>query len=59
MLSSENCQLYSSVYKWITILGNFGFPICISIYLLIRFEKKIDNLGEIISQLTEVIKEKR
>lgn len=33
--------------QWITILGNFGFPICISIYLLIRFEKKIDNLGEI------------
>jgi len=45
--------------QWITILGNFGFPICISIYLLIRFEKKLDNLGEIISQLAEVIKDKR
>jgi len=45
--------------QWITILGNFGFPICISIYLLIRFEKKLDNFGEIISQLAEVIKDKR
>lgn len=45
--------------QWITILGNFGFPICISIYLLVRFEKKIDSLNEGIFQLTEVIKETR
>lgn len=45
--------------QWISILGNFGFPICISIYLLIRFENKLDNLGEIITQLAEVIKEKK
>lgn len=43
--------------QWVTLLGNFGFPICISIYLLVRFEAKLENLGEIITQLTEVIKE--
>ena len=27
-----------------TALGNFGFPIVISVYLLVRFEKKLDDL---------------
>ncbi|XJZ27538.1 YvrJ family protein [Bacillota bacterium Lsc_1132] len=45
--------------QWISIMGNFGFPIGISIYLLVRFETKIDNLGDIITQLAEVIKEKK
>ena len=26
------------------ILGNFGFPIALAIYLLMRFEGKIDSL---------------
>ena len=25
---------------WTTILGNFGFPIAITVYLFYRFEKK-------------------
>ncbi|MDH6374300.1 hypothetical protein M2444_006150 [Paenibacillus sp. PastF-3] len=27
-----------------TTIGNFGFPIVLTGYLLLRFEKKIDNL---------------
>lgn len=27
-----------------TTIGNFGFPIVVTGYLLLRFEKKIDNL---------------
>jgi hypothetical protein len=48
----------SDLPQWISILGNFGFPICITMYLLIRVEKKLDNLTNGITQLTEVIKEK-
>lgn len=40
---------------WITLIGNFGFPIAITIYLFLRFEKKIEKLGDVIMQLAEVI----
>lgn len=45
--------------QWISMLGNFGFPIAITIYLFIRFEKKIENLESVILQLAEVINENR
>ncbi|MFK5709618.1 MULTISPECIES: YvrJ family protein [Lysinibacillus] len=45
--------------EWLTIIGNFGFPIAITIYLFIRFEKKIENLELSINQLSEVIKDLR
>jgi hypothetical protein len=41
---------------WITILGNFGFPVAVSIYLLMRFEKKIDSLASTMEVLTEVLR---
>ncbi|AST94655.1 YvrJ family protein [Shouchella clausii] len=28
------------VNNWVLLLGNFGFPILIAVYLLIRFERK-------------------
>ncbi|MBO8169562.1 MAG: YvrJ family protein [Thermoanaerobacteraceae bacterium] len=37
-------------------IGNFGFPIVVSIYLLVRVEKKLDDLTEAIYSLKEVIK---
>jgi hypothetical protein len=40
---------------WVTILGNFGFPIAITIYLFYRFERKIEKLEDVISQLNTVI----
>lgn len=39
----------------ITIIGNFGFPIAITVYLFIRFEKKIENLEKSILILSTVI----
>lgn len=45
--------------QWITIMGNFGFPIAITIYLFLRFEKKLEKLELIITQLGEIIKESR
>ncbi|WP_121616642.1 YvrJ family protein [Virgibacillus halodenitrificans] len=45
--------------QWIMILGNFGFPIAITIYLFIRFERKLEKLENVILQLGEIIKESR
>lgn len=39
----------------ITAVGNFGFPLVLAVYLLLRFEKKIESLTEAISKLREVI----
>lgn len=32
--------------EWITSVSNYGFPIVVSIYLLIRLETKLDYLTE-------------
>ncbi|TYR78890.1 YvrJ family protein [Priestia megaterium] len=45
--------------QWITILGNFGFPIAITVYLFVRFEKKLDKLENVIIQLSDVIRDTR
>lgn len=45
--------------QWISILGNFGFPIAITIYLFLRFERKLEKLEVVITELGEVIKDSR
>ena len=47
---SDIGDLYSAV-------GNIGFPIAIAIYLLIRFEKRIESLKQSIDQLGQAIRE--
>lgn len=47
---SEVTDLYNAI-------GNVGFPIVIAIYLLIRFEKKIDVLKQSIDQLGQAIRD--
>ncbi|MEH6987144.1 MULTISPECIES: YvrJ family protein [Cytobacillus] len=44
------------IQAWITVMGNFGFPVVVSIYLLVRFEKKIETLGSTIQELGEIIR---
>lgn len=44
---------------WILILGNFGFPIAITVYLFMRFEKKLEKLESVILQLGQIIKDSR
>lgn len=48
--------MFEHIPVWVSIVGNFGFPIAITIYLFIRFEKKLDKLESVIMQLAEVIK---
>ncbi|MBW4827903.1 MAG: YvrJ family protein [Clostridiaceae bacterium] len=38
-----------------TQIANLGFPIVISIYLLVRIEGKLDNLTKSINELSKVI----
>lgn len=40
------------------LISNFGFPIVITLYLLIRFEKKFDELETVIRNLAEVLSKK-
>lgn len=42
---------------WTTVIGNFGFPIAITIYLFYRFERKIEKLEEVVFQLNEAVKD--
>lgn len=43
------------VPSWVAIIGNFGFPIAITVYLFTRFEKKLGDL-EKITHLSDTIK---
>lgn len=43
---------------FISAVGNFGFPLVLAVYLLLRFEKKIEVLTDAISNLREVINKK-
>lgn len=36
-------------------VGNFGFPVVLSIYLLVRIEGKLDRLTESIYQLSRTL----
>ncbi|MFP1649590.1 YvrJ family protein [Enterococcus mundtii] len=40
-------------FEFVQIIGNFGFPVAITIYLLVRFEGKIDKLRESIDDLSD------
>jgi len=49
-------QPFSSL---LTAVSQVGFPIVITGYLLVRFEKKLESLNESISKLTEVINQNK
>lgn len=48
-------------FEWssfiVSAIGNFGFPIVITGYLLIRFEKRIDHLHHSIQSLAQVVRD--
>lgn len=39
----------------VTLIGNVGFPIAISVYLLVRIEGKLEGLTNSINNLSAVI----
>ncbi|MBU3130438.1 YvrJ family protein [Clostridium tagluense] len=40
---------------FVKLVNTVGFPISVTIYLLVRFEKKIEDLNKSISDLTAAI----
>ena len=38
------------------LMGNFGFPVAVSVYLLVRIEGKLETLTESIRGLAEAIR---
>lgn len=42
---------------FVTVLSNFGFPVALCLYLLFRFEKKIESLEETINELRDLIRD--
>lgn len=45
--------------NFVNLISNMGFPIVITIYLLHRFEKRIDALESSIHLLTDSVSRKR
>ena len=45
------------VSLWTNVLGNFGFPVAITIYLFYRFERKIEKLEETVFEMNEAVKD--
>jgi len=42
-------------YEFIQIIGNFGFPVALAIYLLVRFENRLELLRVSIDNLIKNI----
>lgn len=40
-------------------LANYGFPIVVSVYLLVRMEAKLDELTKVITKLSEAISKEK
>ncbi|MCE4050608.1 MULTISPECIES: YvrJ family protein [Bacillaceae] len=43
--------------QWMTIVSNYAFPVSVSIYLLLRIDKKLERLGKELTKRTEEGKE--
>jgi hypothetical protein len=39
----------------VVLIGNFGFPVAVSLYLLVRLEGKLETLTESIHSLSQAI----
>ena len=42
---------------WVTMIGQVGFPIMVTLYLLHRMEKKLDQLTQSINDLAISLKQ--
>lgn len=42
--------------EMLVLMGNFGFPVAVSVYLLVRLEGKLETLTESIRSLSEALR---
>lgn len=47
-----------TINELIGLVGNVGFPVAVSAYLLIRLEKQLDSLSNSINKLNNIISAK-
>uniref|UniRef100_UPI0009E85CE2 YvrJ family protein n=1 Tax=Peribacillus muralis TaxID=264697 RepID=UPI0009E85CE2 len=45
--------------QFATLIGNFGFPLVLAAYLLLRMEKKIESLTSAITSLKNSIENRK
>ena len=50
--------IFMTINELIAIIGNVGFPVAVSAYLLIRLEKQLDSLSNSINKLNNIISAK-
>lgn len=43
------------INELVLIIGNFGFPVAVTSYLLIRLEKQIIHMTESMTKLSDII----
>jgi hypothetical protein len=41
--------------EMVVLIGNFGFPVAVSLYLLVRLEGKLETLTESIHSLSQAL----
>lgn len=41
--------------EWISLIAEVGFPVVVTLYLLVRIESKLETLSLSISELTKTI----
>ncbi|WP_339998909.1 YvrJ family protein [Priestia aryabhattai] len=58
-LFTRNKEEVIKIEQWLNIIRNFGFPIVVTFYLLLRFEKKIDHLTEAINKIATSIEKEQ
>lgn len=44
------------VYEWMKVIHDFGFPIMLTIYLLFKFEKRIESLEEVVKEIVNEVR---
>ena len=42
---------------WLPLLGEFGFPVVVTLYLLHRLESKLDHVNDSINRLPEQLRQ--
>ncbi len=46
------------INELVSLIGNVGFPVAVSVYLLIRLEKQLNSLSASINKLNTIISTK-
>jgi hypothetical protein len=41
---------------WIQLVGNHGFPIVVSLYLLVKTQQRLEEMSTLLTSLSETLK---